>query len=119
MAISPRNAEFRSYMASGAGPSNPNTSMITSPGEMGGTSYSNKQNTAQMGGKTLAGTQTNLNTFGKMPSLPTIKAGDFRPKAPKAPKAPKLPTNPRMGRGAGMRPGGFQIGSGGGMLRID
>lgn len=118
MAISPRNAEFRSFSASGLGPSNPMSGGITSPGEMGGTSYSNKQNTAQMGGKTLSGAQTNISTFGKMPTLPAIKPGDF---SAKTPKAPKLPTNPSagMGRGAGMRMGAFNLGSNGMGMRID
>ena len=117
MGITGRSGQFHSFANSGMrGPTNPNTSKITSPGEMGGTSYSTKQNTAQMGGKTLSGAQTNISGVGKMPTNPTIKAGDFSPKAPKAPKAP---TNPSMGKGVGMRPGGFQIGSGGGMLRID
>ena len=117
MAISPRNAEFRSSMASGAGPSNPMSGGITSPGEMSGVGYGNKQNTVQMGGKILSG--VTLPTFGKMPHI-SIKPGpgDIRAKAP---KAPKLPTNPSagMGKGAGMRMGPFNLGINGPGMRID
>jgi hypothetical protein len=68
-------------------------------------------------GKSMAGVgSTNISGVGKMPTLPTVKAGDFSPKAPKAPKAP---TNPSMGRGAGMRMGAFNLGSNGMGMRID
>jgi hypothetical protein len=67
-----------------------------------------------MGGKTLSGAQTNISTFGKMPTLPAIKPGDFPA------KKPKLPTNPSMGsKGAGMRMGAFNLGSNGMGMRIE
>ena len=117
MALSPRNVEFKNSVASGRGTSNP-----MSGGSMdgfdrgGGTGRDKILSGGMQSGKFAGVASTNISSVGKMPSLPTVKAGDFSPKAPKAPKAP---TNPSMGRGAGMRPGGFQIGSGGGMLRID
>jgi hypothetical protein len=85
--------------------------------DRGGGTGRDKLTSTGVHGKSMAGVgSANISGVGKMPTLPTIKPGDIPAKAP---KAPKLPTNPSMGRGAGMRPGGFQIGSGGGMLRID
>lgn len=119
MAISPRNAEFHSSMASGAGASNPMSGGSLDGYDRGG--GTGRDRTSSGGGSMQAGkfagvTSFNMSSVGKMPSLPAIKPGDI------SAKAPKLPTNPSMGTkgGAGMRMGAFNLGSSGGFgMRLD
>jgi hypothetical protein len=83
----------------------------------GGTGKDKLSSTGVVGiGKGMAGVgSTNISSIGKMPTLPTIQAGDIPARTPKA------PTNPSMGTkgGAGMRMGGFNLGSNGMGMRID
>jgi hypothetical protein len=81
----------------------------------GGTGRDKLGSMGVVGGKSMAGvTSINISSVGRMPTLPTIQAGDIPA------RTPKLPTNPSLGsKGAAMRSGAFNLGSNGMGLRLD
>jgi hypothetical protein len=113
---SPRNIEFTSSMASGRGMSNPMSGGSMDGYDRGGGTGKDKLLNAgtSMGGKGIGVGSINISSVGKMPSLPTIQAGDIPA------RTPKLPTNPSTGsKGAAMRSGAFNLGSNGMGMRLD
>ena len=106
----------------GVGTSNPMSGGSPEGYDRGGGTGRDKLLSGGMQSGKFAGVGSiNISSVGKMPTFPTIKAGDIPAKTP---KAPKLPTNPSTGTGtkggAGMRSGAFNLGSSGGFgMRLD